>query len=218
MIKGSSKYEKLAESLAGYYTIATLAERLNIDRLKAIYVIHRLRKLGFVNTKFVAGKMRMYLIHLGNKQRGISYTEKMNEAVSNPAIGVMPFNSYYVHGRVPSYEEVLIYAIKRREVRYIIASLALFKKISDWSLLYKLAKQENLVREVVALYEIARMVVKKVRRMPRRFLNQAQKIKPNHFNYIIQGFSSDDFKEIEKKWKVYIPLNTSDLAEFRYRR
>ena len=126
----------------------------------------------------------------------------------------MSFNPHYVHGRILSYEEALIYAIKQRNVRHIIASLALFRKIDDWNLLYRLAKKENLVREVAALYEVSRKVVRKVRRMPKRFLQLAKK-ENKRFSYIIDGFLSDDFKDIEKKWKVYIPLNASDLEEYR---
>ncbi|MDP1695872.1 MAG: hypothetical protein Q8L29_03095 [archaeon] len=214
MIKGTNKYNKLAESLQGIYTLETFADRLKIDRIKAIYIIHRLRKLGFVRTSYGAKKKRIYDISLRNKQKGISYTERINEASQNPAIQVASFNPYYIHGRIPSYEEALIYAIKQKDVRYLIASLALFRKISDWSLLYKLAKKEDLVREIAALYEIARKVVKKVRKMPKRFLHLAQKRNGNQFHYIVNHLSSDNFKDIEKRWKVYIPLNQADLEEY----
>lgn len=215
MIKGSNKYEKLAESLQGVYTLETLADRLKVDRTKATYVIHRLRKLGYVKTNYGAGKKRLYNIALRNKQKGISYTQWISRAspTASYAIVASP-NDYYVHDRTPSYEESLIYAIKQKDVRYLIASLVLFRKISDWSLLYKLAKKDNLVSEVVALYEIARKIVKKIKRIPKRFLNLAKKKKTNQFNYIVQGISSDDFKDIEKKWKVYIPLNRADLEEY----
>lgn len=214
MIKGYNKYERIAESLQGFYTLETLADRLNITPTKAVYVVHRLRKLGFVKTSYGAGKKRVYQISLKNKQKGISYAEKINEALSNPAIQVMESNSYYVYGRTPSYEEALIYAIKQKDVRYLIASLALFKKISNWSYLYKLAKKEGLLPQIVALYEIARKNVRKIRKMPRRFLNQTRKIKTRKIEYIIKPISSDDFKSVEKKWRVYIPLNQSDLEEY----
>src|SRR3989344_4227938 len=214
MMKGSDKYEKLAESLQGFYTLETLADRLKIDKSKAIYVIHRLRKLGFVKTSYGAGKKRLYNVSLRNKQGGVSYTTKINEASPRASYAIVSSNPYYVHDRVPSYEETLIYAIKQRDVRYLIASLVLFRKISDWSLLYALAKKENLAREVVALYETARRIVKKVKRMPKRFLNLAQKKKTSQFHYIVDHLSSDDFKDIEKKWKIYIPLNRADLEEY----
>lgn len=213
MIKGTNKYEKLAESLQGIYTLETLADRLKINKSKAVYVIYRLRKLGFVKTNYGAGKRRLYNVSLRNKQKGTSYTTKINESSSSYAIQVAPSNPYYVHGRSPSYEEALIYAIKQRDVRHIIASLTLFRKVSNWSLLYKLAKKEDLIREVAALYEIARKVIRKVKRMPKRFSHLAQKKKINKFRYIVDYISSDDFKEIEKKWKIYIPLNRADLEE-----
>lgn len=214
MIKGSNKYEKLAESLQGIYTLETFADRLKIDKSKATYVIHRLRKLGYVKTNYGAGNNRIYSIFLRNKQKGIRYTDKINEVAPNPAIRIASTDSYYIHDRVPSYEETLIYAIKQDSVRYIIASLSIFRKITDWSLLYKLAKKEYLLSEVVALYEIARKVIRKVRKMPKRFLNLARKKKTNQFHYIVRGISSDDFKDVEKKWKVYIPLNHADLEEY----
>ena len=157
MIKGYNKYEELAEYLHGFYTLQTLADRLKVSRTKAIYVIHRLRKLGFVKTTYGAGNKRLYNISLRNKQKGISYTEIINNSVRSPGLKLMESSStYYVHYRTPSHEEALIYAIKQGNVRYIIASLTLFKKITDWGLLYNLAKKENLLGEVCALYDIAR--------------------------------------------------------------
>src|SRR3989344_4348141 len=214
MIKGSNKYEKLAGSLQGFYTLETLADRLKISNSKAIYVVHRLRKLGFVKTSYEAGKKRLYNISLRNKQKGISYTEKINGALPSASYAIISSDPYYVYDRTPSYEEALVYAIKQKDVRYIVASLALFRKISDWNLLYKLAKKECLIIEVAALYEIARKVVRKVRRMPKRFLHLAQKEKATKFSYIIDRLSSDDFKDIERRWKVYIPLNRADLEEY----
>lgn len=212
MIKGRNKYEKLGELLEGYETIETLSERLKIDKAKAIYVIYRLRKLGFVKTSYGAGKRRVYSISLRNKQKGISYTDRINELAP---IGLTSSNPYYIHGRIPSYEETLIYAIKKKDIRHLIASLALFRKITNWSFLYNLAKKEGLIIDIASLYEVARRVVRKVRRMPERFINQAKKRKTKHFRYIIEHFSSDDFKDIEQKWKIYIPLNRADLEDYR---
>ena len=88
MIKGSNKYEKLAESLQGTYTLETFAERFKIDLARAVYVIYRLRKIGYVKTNYGAGKKRVYNISIRNKQRGTSFTERINEVSKNPAIKV----------------------------------------------------------------------------------------------------------------------------------
>lgn len=215
MIQGTTKYESMAETLQGIYTLETFAARLRITPSKATYVMHRLRTLGFVKTTYGAGRKRIYTISLRNKQKGISYTEKINEATPSASYAlVVPSNAYYVHDREPSYEEALVYALKQRDVRYTIASLALFRKITDWSLLYALAKKENLIRDVAALYDVARTVVRKVKKMPQRFLHLAQKKKTASFHYIVDHLSSDDFNDIEKRWKVYIPLNRADLEEY----
>ena len=96
----------------------------------------------------------------------------------------------------------------------MIASLSLFRKITDWNKLYRLAKKEKLLKEIGALYEISRKTVTKVKKMPERFKNLARK-KALNFSYIINKVSSNDFGDTEKKWKVYIPLNLSDLEDYK---
>ena len=214
MIKGFNKYEKLAETLEGFFTVETLAERLKINKNKAIYVVHRLRKIGAVKTSYGAGKKRLYYISIRNKLKGTSYLDIINKASPTASYALVePSDTYYIHGRTPTYEESLVYAIQQRDVRYIIASLALFRKITDWKLLYGLAKKDGVVREIAALYEIARKFVRKVRRMPKRFLHLAQR-EIKGFRYLVNHISSDDFKDIERRWKVYIPLNRADLEEY----
>lgn len=212
MIKGSNKYKELAKPLEGIYTLETFCKKLNIDKTKAIYILYRLRQLGFVKTTYNSKKKRLYFISLKNKQKGISYTEVINKI---SPIQLASSNPHYIHGRIPSYEETLIYAIKQNEIRYIIASLSLFKKISNWKKLYALAKKEKLVRKLTALYEVSKITVKKIRKMPKRFINSAKSEKTKTFIYIIKPYSSKDFKAIEQKWKVYIPLNISDLEDYK---
>ena len=216
MIKGTNKYEKLAEPLRGIYTLETFAEKLRIDKTRAIYILHRLRKLGFVKTTYGAGKKRIYTISLKNKSKAKTPVQKINESVKKISFSYAlaePSNPNYIHGREPTYEESLIYAIKQKDTRYLIAALPLFRKITDWNLLYRMAKKENLLQEVAALYEVAKKTVRKIRRMPKSFINRTIK-KTAKFKYIIEPLSSDDFKDIEKKWKVFIPLNLSDLEEY----
>lgn len=217
MIKGTSKYNELAETLEGIYTLETLSQKLKISKIKAIYVIHCLRKLGCVKTGYGSGKIRVYRISLKNKQKGISYTEIINKAAPSAGLRLGESKPYYIHGRIPGFEETLIYALKQRDIRHIIALLALYRKVRDWSLLYRLAKKENMLRETGALYDVARKAVRKVRRMPKRFRNLALPKKGEKFKFVVHGISSDDFKELEKKWKVYIPLNRADLEEYKWR-
>lgn len=206
------RYIEIAKSLQGLNTLQSVMEKLKIDRAKAIYVMHRLRKLGYVRTKYMSDKRRVYHVSELNKQTGICYTDFINEG---SPIKLAESHPYYVHARSIVPEEALIYAIKKGTIRYIIACLCLFRKIKDWSYLYKLAKNEHLVRQITALYEVSRLYVKKVRKMPLRFHNLAKPGKNDDYEYIVKPYSSDDFKEIEKKWKIYIPLNRADLAEYK---
>lgn len=202
---------ELANEMRGFGTVKSIQNRLNISRARAIYLLYRLRKDGFVQTTYQSNKSRVYHISPRNAIGGISYDDIINEYTPEK---LLSNEVYLIHDRIPSIEETLIYAISQKTVRYIIACLGLFRKIKNWSELYKRAKKHNLVREVAALYDIARLYLPKLGKMPKRFKTLAVPAKKDKYKYIIYGFDSDDFKEIEKKWKIYIPLNTADLEEY----
>lgn len=209
------KYEPIIQAIEGTRTIDDVQEKLKINRAKAIYLLHRLRNLGYIRTKYLPNKKRIYSISPLNKQNGISYLESFNNNMPKASFRISDKEDYFVHGRKIKVEEQLIYALKKGTVRYIISSLFLFRKIEDWSYLYRLAKKEDLTRQISALYEIARIFVKKVRKMPKRFRRLTTPKKNDDYLFITKGFSSNDFKNIEKKWKVYVPLNCTDLEEFK---
>lgn len=209
------KYELITKALEGIRTIEDVQEKLKLEKDRAIYVLHILRKLGYLKTKYLPNKKRLYYISLRNKQDAISYLEAFNNEMPAASLRISDIEDYFVHGRTIRVEEQLVYALKKGTVRFVISALYLFRKIEDWSYLYQLAKEEHLVRQIAALYEVARMFVRKVRKMPRRFKRLASPKKEDTYAWIIKGISSDNFKNIEKKWKVYIPLNSSDLEEYR---
>lgn len=209
------KYDSIIDTLEGTRTIESVQEKLKIDRAKAIYLLHRLRRLGYIRTKYLPNKKRVYSITPLNKQEGVSYLEAFNKNMPNSAFKINDKEDYFVHGRTIKAEDLLMYALNKGTVRYITSSLFLFRKIENWSYLYRLSKKEDLTRKISALYEVARLFIKKVRKMPKRFKRLTIPKKENKYIFIIKGFSSDDFKDIEKKWKVYIPLNRTDLYELR---
>ena len=210
------KIQQLLDTLEGIKTVKMIQDQLEIDKSKAIYLVYRLRKLGYVKTRYSSQKMRVYYIDRINRLMGVSYIDIINKYVPH-GVKLATSEINLIYGRVPSVEETLIYAIKQKNIRFIIASLGLFRQVRNWSLLYKFAKKNDLVREVVALYEVARLVIPKVRRMPKRYITQARKITKGKFHSLIDYISSDDFHDIEKKWRVYIPLNWEDLAEYKNR-
>ena len=205
------KTEKLLQELAGIQTIQSVMDILKVDKKKAIYYLHRLRKKGYIKTKRQSNNRRVYNISLENKLGGKSYYEIINQyspiKIATPII-------YKIYGKEPSLEETLIYAIKTKSFRTVLASLALFKRIDNWTELYNLAKENHIERQVGALYDLARKIMR-VRRMVKKFRNNSLPKEGFKFGYVIPELKSKDFKEIEATWKIYLPFNMEDLEEYR---
>jgi len=205
------KSKFLLKELEGIQTIPSIMDIFNVSREKAIYYVYRLRKKGYVKTKRLSNNKRVYNISFENRLKGSSYYEIINQ---HSPIKITTSQVHLIYGKKPSLEETLVYAIKTSSLRTILASLALFKKISDWSELYNLAKENHIERQVGALYDLTRNVMK-TRRMTKRFKTNSLPKKNYAFEYIIQGLKSKDFKEIENIWKVYLPFNKGDLEAYK---
>ncbi len=206
---------ELVKKLKGNHTLSSIIEILNengikANKEKAIQLIYSLRKKGFVKTIRLSNNKRVYNISHENMLGGFNYYEIINE---NSPIKLAIHEDYKIHGRKKILEEALIYALKKNEIRPILSSLALFKKINNWPLLYRLAKKENLQRQIGALYDIAKTIFK-TRKMTKRFRNLSLPKKNDKFQYIIKSLKSKDFSNIEKIWKIYIPLNKTDLEDY----
>ena len=201
---------ELLQKLAGIQTIESVMDILNVGKRMAIYYLHRLRKEGYVKTRRQSNNRRIYNISLNNKLGGKSYYEIINQysplKISTPI-------THRIYGKEPTLEETLIYAIKTRSLRTILASLALFKKISNWVELYNLAKVNHIERQVGALYDLARHIIK-VRRMTNKFRSNSLPKVGYTFEYIVPELKSKDFIKIEKVWKIYLPFNKKDLEEY----
>ncbi|HLC62350.1 MAG TPA: hypothetical protein VJI52_05020 [Candidatus Nanoarchaeia archaeon] len=202
--------EVLLKKLEGVQTIDSVTNILKTSKDKAIYYLFRLRKEGYVKTKRLSNNRRVYNISFENKLKGTSYFEIINKY--SPVKIATPI-TYKIYGKTPSLEETLVYAIKTGSLRTILASLALFKKITDWSELYQLSKKNRIERQVGALYDLAKKIMR-VRRMTDRFKNNALPKKNHNFEYIISGLMSGDFKDIEETWKIYLPFNKNDLSDY----
>lgn len=207
---------ELLRKLSGLQTIESAMDVLEADRKMAVYYIHRLRKEGYVKTKRQSNNKRVYNISVENKLGGKSYYDIINQhspvKISTPIV-------HRIYGKEISLEETVIYAIKTKSVRTILASLALFKKISNWVKLYSLAKENHIERQVGALYDLSRKIMK-VRRMSYKFRRNTlpRNALPKEeckFEYVVPGLKSRDFMEIEKTWRIYLPFNKKDLEEYR---
>lgn len=202
---------ELLQKLEGIQTIESIMDILKVNKKMAIYYIYRLRKKGYVKTKQKSNKKRVYYISIDNKLGGTSYYDIINQ---NSPVKISTPEIYKIYGKKPSLEETLIYAIKTKSLRTILASLALFKKINNWSLLYKLSKENNTKRKIGVLYDLSRKIMK-VRRIDGKFRKNALPKKEDKFEYIIPKLRSKDFIKIEKIWEVYLPFNKKDLEEYK---
>jgi hypothetical protein len=202
--------KNLLEALEGVQTIESVKSILSVNKKKAIYYVSRLRKPGYVKTRKREDNTRIYSISFQNRLKGTSYYEIINE--HSPVKLSIP-EIYKIYGREPSLEETFIFALKTKSLRTILAALALFRKITNWTELYWLAKKNRLERQVGALYDLSKRIMR-VRKMTDRFRNNALPKKEYNYAYVIPGIMSKDFSDIEKAWKVYLPFNKRDLEDY----
>jgi predicted transcriptional regulator len=210
--RGFNHISDIMNKISGIQTIKSIKSALNINRAKAIYLVHKLRKRGYVITKQGSDNVRVYYIATENALGGTSYIDIINRY---SPIKLTSAEVYKIYGREISIEETIIYAVKTKKFRYILSALALFRKIKNWPELYRLAKKNNLVREIGVLYNLVEIILPKVKKMPKLYLAYGLPKKNEDFKYIIPVLNSADFKEIEKKWRVYLPFNKSDLMEYK---
>lgn len=203
--------EQILEKISGIQTIESIKSILGVNSNKAIYLIYRLRKKGYVITKQDSNHNRIYSISRGNVLGGISYVDILNKY---SPIKLASSEVYKIYGRDVSIEETIVYALKTRRLRYILSSLALFKKIRDWNRLYNLGKKNGLLREIGALYGLAEITFSRIKKINRFYIRHSLPKHGDEFKYIIPNSRSKEFTEIEERWKVYIPLNKIDLMEY----
>src|SRR3989344_2115132 len=204
------KDREILRKLEVIQTVETVMDALGVNRQKAIYHIYQLRKKGYVKTRRLSDKRRVYEISFENRLKGTSYYEIINRyspvKIAAPEI-------HNIYGKQPSHEETLVFAVKTRRFRTILAALALFRKITDWSALYRLARENHIERMIGALYDTARKIML-THRMTKRFENCALKEKNKDWDYIISGLQSNDFRDVEQKWGIHIPFNRKDLEDY----
>ena len=203
--------KRLLERLEGIQTIETIMKNLNVKRKTAIDYVSILKKKGYVKTKQVHNHKRVYYIEFENKLGGQSYIELINKY---SPIKISENKIYKIYGKRLTIEETLINAIESKSPRIILASLILFQKIKNWKKLYQLAKEKEIKREVGALYDLTRKIMK-TRKMNLRYLSNSLPKKGDKFKEIIPYFKSKDFNDIENRWKVYLPFNKADLGEYK---
>lgn len=202
---------RLVRELEGLQTVETVQKKLMIKRSTALKYISLLKKKGYVKTLGGGRQVRMYQISpWREKEKGMGFYEIINRY---SPIKLAVEKEIKVVGRKLSVEEIIAWAIEKGEFRTILAALALFRKVKNWSRLYQKAKEKKARRKVGALYEVAKGIMK-VRKIDRRIEKKLLMAKGEKKS-IIKGLKSKDFKDIEKKWGVFIPFNKADLKKYK---
>ena len=163
MKKSDVKLFEIAKKLRGLQTVSTIAKTLNIKKRTAINYAWKLRKNGYLTTSYARNKIRLYRIDpLRRKKTGYSLYNLINKYSK---VKISAREDYIIHSnKEPSVEEVLVRAIDTKEFRIVLASLGLFNKIKNWTLLGEIARNKNIGKKVGALYDTARTIIR-TRRM-----------------------------------------------------
>ena len=203
---------QLAKRLEGLQTVDSIAKTLEIDRRTAINYVWKLRKDGYVGTIYGKRKIRMYRISpirlIKTGYPGLY--EFLNQ---NSRIKIYAPYTNRIYDHKPTAEEMIVKAVKTGDLRTILSALALFNKIKDWPVLSQRAKEEQIGRKIGALYDTARSIMR-VKRMDKRARKALLK---SHVKdkFIVKGAKTNDLKDIERVWKVYLPFNKADLEAYK---
>ena len=204
--------QELARKIQGVHTISTIQRELMVKKSTAVKIVSLLRKNGLVKTSGGGKQPRIYRIapapsiEVGSP----GLYEIINK---HSKIKLVEPHRHRIIGRKLSVEEAIIRAVLTKNFRTILASLALFNHIKNWSLLYKHAKENKLCKKIGALYDTAKKIIK-VRKMDHRIRDKLLKAKEKD-RFIIPHLKSKNFSDIQKIWKVYIPFNMQDLMRYK---
>jgi DNA-binding transcriptional ArsR family regulator len=208
-------WERFAQEMAkqgSLVSVKSLSERLGVSERTAVNYLSELRKRKLLETSRGRRGIRLYRIRPLLKM-DIGYPGLYDTINRFSPIKVAAPYEHRIYDHEMTPEEAIVRAILTKDFRTVLASLALFSRVSDWSLLYKLAKKENLERQVGALYDVSRLCLR-VRKMDGRIRNKMKSARLSN-KYILPGTMTKDFPEIEREWGVFVPFRAGDLRKYK---
>ncbi len=196
--------EKILKAIEGLQTVETVAEALKIKKQSALNLLSKLKRQGYITTSGGRQQKRLYKISAKKqRKRDLGMFDIINKY---SPMKLAPWYDHQVHGHYGP-EEALIDAIQTQSFRAILASMHLFKHITNWPKLYKLAKEKGCWQKVGALYDVSKLYFR-IKKMPKRYKTAAIK----GWQKLTQ-LKKTNFSNIAKKWQVYIPFNEKDMRE-----
>ncbi|MBM3303473.1 MAG: helix-turn-helix transcriptional regulator [Candidatus Aenigmarchaeota archaeon] len=204
-------WNRIGRETEGLHTAESFAEELGISRQTAINYLHAMRREGMVSTERGARGRRLYSISpLRLREFGFPGLAETISA-NSPLKLSSPVRERSDHEI--TIEEAIASAAASGDFRMVMASLPLFRKVSDWWELYRFSRRLGVAKQVGALYSLSRLLFR-VRSADRRVLTLMKKARVKDA-FIIKGMRSSDFAELEKEWGVLLPFNRSDLDRLK---
>ncbi len=206
-LKQEEKTLQILKQIEGLQTIDTVAQLLNLKKQSAINLLSKLKKQRYVTVSGGGKQKRFYKITLTTQlPRDIGMFDLINKY---SPMKINPWFDHQVHGEYTP-EDALIDALQTENFRLILASMHLFKHITSWPKLFKLAKQKNCYQKVGALYDVARLFMR-VKNMPNQYKNK----KFMHHLFLIKEYITKESKfiPIDQKWKTSIPFRLGDIQK-----
>ena len=204
-------WTKVAKKLEGIHTAKTISSELGISTQTTRNYISALRKRHFLETNR-NGYSRLYTIkpyHL----KSLGYDGLYETVNKNSPIKLVRSYNHRIADHKLSAEEAIVRSVIEKDFRLLLASLYLFRTVEKWELFYKFSKENNIERQVGALYELSSKIFK-MKEVDKKILEKFKKSKTGS-KFIIEPLKSEDFRNIEKEWGVFIPFNKADLERYR---
>jgi hypothetical protein len=151
-------------SMERIYTVEKFSQEKHLERQSAINLLSKMKKKGLVHVVGGGKQKRLYKIFDKPTMPTNGFYDLVNKYSPEKLV---PQFKHYIYGKY-AVENAIIDGIKIRDIRTKDAIIHLFRHVKDWKTLFRLAEKENLKKEVLLLYNIARKKTR-VKKMPERY-------------------------------------------------
>ena len=191
---------QILKQIEGLQTVETVAQALNLKRQSALNLLSKLKKQKYVTVQGGGKQVRFYRI---TTTKQLPRDPGMFDIINKHSpMKINPWYDHQVHGKY-TVEDALLDALQTESFRVILASMHLFRHVTDWPKLYRSKDWQK----VGALYDVARLFMR-VNKMPERY----RKYTPSRWVQLTL-LKKLNFPDVAKKWRVFIPFNPIDVRE-----
>lgn len=149
----------------GKFTVETFAAKKGLSRQSTINLLSKLKAQGYATVTGGGKQKRIYTISNKKIRTPNGFYYILNKYTKDQ---IQPPFEHYVYGRY-TIEQAIIDGIQLKpDVRTKDAMLNLFRHITNWKLLFDLAKKNDVTQEVHKLYLNAREKTR-CKKMPERY-------------------------------------------------